>query len=169
MTAQPGRLQEALVAGGLAAVAAAAAVFGMLSITKPGHFDARVADLQGKVDSARRMMPAVATRAFAPTALCSAAPQAAADKLSADLKTAAHSLQLNNVDVQVSPQREVDGGLVPLTVRFNASGQYTAMLAVLQKLSGLRPVLFVDTVDLTSKTSFVTFSLSGRVLCSAPR
>jgi hypothetical protein len=156
---------DASAATGLAVVAAAAAVFGLLALAKPDHFDERLVAIHDQSLLAKQMAAKTSPPLFPPDALCKLAPQAEAEKLNVDLRAAAQAAQLKQMDVQVTPQAATDEDLLPLTVRVDASGDYESILGLLQRLSSIRPLLFIDTVDLASKTSFVTFTLSGRVLC----
>lgn len=161
--------REAATAAAMTAAVAAAAVFGLMSLTKPAHFDERLATVRGQADLARRLTSKHRAPTFPSGAICSLSPPVEAERLRAELQSAAAASKLDQVDIQVNPQRDADDGLAPLRVRLSASGPYESVLGVLQKLSAVRPVFFVDTVDLTSKTSFVALNLTGRVLCSVPR
>jgi hypothetical protein len=149
---------------------AAAAVAGLVWLAKPAQFESRLLAARQQADTATQLLRRRPGQAALPlNALCGGPTAAAAEKLKTDLKGIAAAAQLDQVDVQVLPQLASDGGLIPLRVRIDATGPYEAVLGLFQRLSGLRPVVFIDTVDLGAKTSFVTLSLLGRVQCSAPQ
>lgn len=162
----PVRAAAALV---LAIAAAVAAVAGATSWSKPHDFETRVAAVNTQLRTARSLAAGAVARRFPADALCSLSNGGASERVGAQVKALAADAQFDHLDVQVSPTRERSGELIPLVVHVSGSGSYEGTLGLLQRLSTLRPMLFVDTLDLASKTSFVTFTLSGRVFCSAPQ
>jgi hypothetical protein len=154
---------------GIATLSATVAAFALQALAKPGDFEARLESLQARTAATAAAVKARGAAPLPAGALCITAPTAAAAKVTADLKTAAADLALEHVDVVATPQAQTLEDLIPISVQVSATGPYDADLQLLQRLSGLRPLLLVDTADLTGKTSVVTFKLSGRVLCSAPR
>ena len=70
------------------------------------------------------------------------------------------------VEVRPASPSAGENTLSAVTFRIEAEGGYEAALDLLARISDVRPVIFVDTVDLRSATSFVTISVSGRAYCS---
>lgn len=153
---------------GLALTGLVAAV-GLAALATPSDFDARLAAVERDTEVARRQLR---QRAPADALPIDGACRAASAREIAALRTAlgrtAETFRLQSVTVEVEPDPAADSArLTALRIRMDASGPYDAALGALQHLSTVRPMVFVDQVDLASKTSFVTLSVRGHAFCSA--
>jgi len=151
------------VAGGCALTSAL--LFSALA--RPQDGDARVAVVTQRIDQAERLFRQARNGpSFAPDAVCDSA-----EDQTLALKEAISSLALQgNVEVHsldVTPAAaESEAGLPPLRFRFEVTGAYVAVISVLGALDRQGPQVFVDAVDMTSKSSNVSLAFSGRVFCS---
>ncbi|HLZ77174.1 hypothetical protein [Phenylobacterium sp.] len=165
---------SALELAGGAAIALVCALTGavaLMSLAKPGHFDTRMAAVERDAGLAAKLLrQRTPTQGLTADATCSSALPAEAERLRAQLFALASVFPLQNVSIEVTqePQARL-GVLAPLRLRLSGAGSYEAALTALGRLGAVRPLVFIDSVDLSSKTSFVTFSISGRVFCSASR
>jgi hypothetical protein len=166
------RLPTALELGlavGLALLCAVAVAAGLGRLAQPSRFDARMAIVERDSEHAATLLRAPSSIGGA-NLTCSSASSAEGERLRGQLAAMASTLPLQHASVEVSPEPAPPAStLATLAVRLSGAGPYDAALAALGRLAAIRPLVFVDTVDLTSKTSFVTFSISGRVFCAAPR
>lgn len=155
----------------LAAVAGAAAALafglGLTAISRPANLAERLDGLETKADEAGRILRARRDLDVSPDAVCTRDPgeQAAALRTLLSQVTAQQNLEVGSMEV--SPDAPERSGMVPVRVRFEVTGGYDASLTALEALSRARPQIFVDAVDLASKTSSVTLTFTGRVFCAA--
>ena len=171
MSRRPLLAAELGLAAGLALVCALATVFVSSALAKPNRLDARLLTASRNADLATRLLGQDrATAQLGGNSTCAADLPVEAARLRRELTAMTAALQLQHATVEVSPEPTGRAGvLAPLRIRLSASGSYDAALGTLGRLTAARPVVFIDTVDLTSKTSFVTLAISGRVFCSAPQ
>lgn len=148
---------------------ALASGWALVAFTKPGDFDERVAAVEQTVADAKAIVARKAgLEDFPPDAVCTVGPAAASQALKSSLASLGPAVQLERMTVQVTEGEGArSGGLEPYTVRLEGEGSYEAALRAVDGLSALRPIIFIDTVDITSKISFVKLSVSGRVYCLA--
>lgn len=154
----------ASLAGGVAIIFA----LSLAAITSPARLEPRLGDLEagaqklGRVDRHDRGLAQYPT-----DAVCSRGTAAQGNELRSSLKAlvAAQSLALDNLSVGPDDQTPLSETLSAIRVRIQVSGSYEGAVAMLQSLSQMRPTVFVETFDLTSKTTSVSLSLSGRVFC----
>lgn len=161
--------RELALAGGLALGCALVMSIALSSLSRPKDFDERLALLERRTAEAERLARTARTaKAYRPGVICAGSPADQAAAIRSTLESQAGQTQLSLTVVDVSP--EGDGGdgarLETLRVRFEAAGAYEAALGLLETLERVQPQIFVDTVDLVSKTSSVTLSFSGRAFCS---
>lgn len=150
---------------------AGALVFALLaaSLARPEGYAERVAALDQKVAEIERLArKARGDRSTRAGQICVGPASAQADALRSQIQDNAGQLQLDLTVVEVAASG--DGGanaLETLRVRFEAAGSYEAAFGLLERLQRLQPQIFADTVDVTSKTTSVTLSFTGRAFCSA--
>lgn len=161
---------QAALAIALAAATALAAVWGLGSLTRPPHFDARLAAVRLDATQARGLLGRPLDRGPSASADCVTPVAAAGDKLRRDLAALAANARLNPPHIDVRPSLAADAppGLTPFDVEFEATGPYDAALAALAAIATLRPTVFIETTDLHAKVSVVTLSLKGRAFCALP-
>lgn len=68
--------------------------------------------------------------------------------------------------IAFEPSTPVGDSLMAVSFRFEIEGSYEDTVSLLRGLDAARPTLFVDSVDLVSRTSTVSLRLSGRFYCS---
>lgn len=161
---------ETSTAMAMAAVALASAVLTGVLVTvlsKPTDFEDRVAVLTARTELAERMTQRSLGGAAEPLGVCGTGPasqiQALKDEIAADATRL--SLQAGPVEARLA---DLTGrGVTPIALRLEVSGSYQGAMSLLDTLSARRPMVFVDTIDLVSKTSNVTLTVQGRVFCVA--
>jgi len=166
----PGQIREAALMVAIAVASAVMTVWGASSLAKPSDFDARLAAVDHASQSAARMLRPSDRRPIPPAgAICTTAV-VGAPKLRAELERqiVAAGLQASGVAVAASEPAAASSPLAPLKVTLEAHGSYDGAMALIGRLAEARPLVFVDTADLVSKTSEVSLSITGRAYCSAP-
>jgi hypothetical protein len=150
------------LSGVLSAVALAA-------IATPPRFEARLAALDADTaTAAQSLRKRPRGDILPPDAACPSAGPGEIQALRDALKRTAETFRLEQATVSVEADPAADArGLAALKVQLDGQGQYDAALGALQHLSTLRPMVFIEAVDLESKTSFVTLSIKGHAFCSA--
>ena len=153
----------------LAALAAVVLFVTLMLVGRPQGYSARLAAARTtavRISNLEKAAPS--TAAFPDRAVCNQMTSAAADTLRRSLASAASSatVSISNVVLTAGGGDEGAGGLAPVTLKFEASGQYDAVLGLLAQMGRWRPELFVDSMDLRSQVSSVALKLEGRVYCS---
>jgi hypothetical protein len=152
----------------IAALAAVLFFLGLSSIARPQG-------LQSELATATRQVAEVETRlqspgdpyAYPTHALCRDSPDVAVAKLRARLTASGGgAVTLTNLSETAGVADEAGGGLVPVTLQFEADGRYDAVINLLDGLAKSEPEVFVDTADLKSETSSVALKFAGRIYCS---
>jgi len=162
-------LRDTVLAIGVAAAAALAMGFALASASTPANFQSRVAALETRDQQARNLMrPSAAGSVYPADAICRGDPSVAAKGLRDNLAAFATqaNLSLDILDARPETDAGSQGALAPVRLRFTVTGPYESVVMLLSALSRQRPDVFADGVDLTSKTSNVTLSFSGRAFCS---
>jgi hypothetical protein len=161
---------ETSTAVAMAAVGLVCAVLTGVLVTvmsKPSGFEDRLAVLQTRTELAERMTQRNMAGVAEPLGACANGPsgqlQALKDQITAE--STRLSLQPSAVETRIADLTE--RGVTPIGVKFEVSGSYQSALSLLSALSARRPMMFVDSVDLVSRTSNVTLSVQGRVFCVA--
>ena len=158
------------IAGGV--LAASALLFGVVlaAWSSPTNFADRLAAVEGKAERAQSLMrpPRIPSR-FGADAVCTQDPEAQAQALRDGLnaRTTENSLVLVSADVRPEPAADLAARLVPVRVRFTATGSYEGAVALLAVLARETPQIFVDSLDLVPRTANVSLTVSGRVFCAA--
>lgn len=160
---------EWAAAAGAAVVLATVAVFALTVTSRPSELVSRLAAVEANAEEARQLFRRRVAASAPADAICRAEPGAAAAKLRSEIAAvvAGSGLAEPVVEVRSTPQGGGANRLSALAVRVETQGSYEAVLGLLAQLSNVRPIVFVDTVDLRSATSFVTLSVSGHAYCSA--
>ena len=153
-----------------AAICAGGAVYiGLVLIARPAGLERRLAVVAQQADDADRLK----ARSGGPSpysvgAVCEGGADAGAAALRQRINLTASKTGVVIEDVSANPQTPDDAnrGLQPVTVTIKASGQYAAVVGLLQTLAKSTPSVFVDTLDLKSGVGAVSLKLSGRLFCS---
>ena len=165
----PAATAPAFVATAIAGVCAIAAVWGASAIGRPSNLDDRVTTASRNLEVGRRAVRAAkAPNTYPRGAVCAEASDAAIERLRRQIATQSAGLGVELTAFEAAPGA-MAGGLSTLDLRLDLRGPYEGTLELLKRMEELRPMVFLDTADLTSKAAFVTLSLSGRAFCSAPR
>jgi len=141
----------------------------LVLIGRPTGYAARLAEASATAARTGGLEHAPPLAALYPAkAVCAEASQVAAESLRRALQSAAGNLNVSLTNVALTPGSadEAAGGLAPVTLRFEATGQYDAVLGLLGQMGRWRPELFVDSVGLRSQVSSVALKLEGRIFCS---
>lgn len=154
----------------VATISALVGSAGLAILAAPPDFDERMDALEMRKREVQRSFTRLgAAPADADRVLCRQTTAQLSQELRAALTTHATQAGLSLSGVEIGPDGSVLGEtLVPVRVRFEVEGAYDGVIGSLDLLGQLRPSIFVDTVDLTSKSTGVTLSLTGRVFCVAP-
>lgn len=155
-----------LIAGAAVGGAVAVLIALVLAATgKPADFNTRLAALEADTAEASRLMGRSGVAAAG--AICGAADDAEAGRLQANLVRMVQANGLREPTVEVRPvEGAAKAKLGTLAVKLEATGSYEAALRALEQMGGMRPTIFIDTVDIASKTSAVSIALEGRAFCS---
>ena len=143
------------------------AATGLSALAKPSHYADRRAALERQVEQIERLQNTPRSGATYPKgAVCRGGLDQGAKQVEQALRAAAGpDVTVSNLVIEDLPQAD-SPGLRAARVRFEAVGGYDQALALLTALQPLRPVIFADSVDLTSKTSSIALNFSGRFYCS---
>jgi len=112
------------------------------------------------------------TTDYPPGAICPGLSEVQLEPIRQQLRAAVAGAGLDPQKVSVArsaaPSLEA---IAPVDVRLETNGAYGPTLLMLDVLSRQTPLLYVDTVDLRSRTDTVNLQLSGRLYCwtAAPR
>jgi len=170
VTARSTSIDGGLLAAGLLVAAAGAAFLALSWASTPTGFSHRVEVADQALARAEAAMEKAPRRTrFAPTAVCARNGGAAADLLRARVQNAAATAGVTLASVATAPAADLEGsGIAPVTVQFEASGRYDAVVSMLGALARQSPEIFTDSADLTSQVSTVDFKFSGEIYCSVP-
>jgi hypothetical protein len=142
----------------------------LAALARPSGYEVRIAAATQNAERLRRLLAGDPTTGpFGWDAICRQTPDREVQQLRKDIAVQADAAKLTVGGLEVGPdyQEALGDTLSPLRVRLEAQGPYQGAVSLLAVLAQSRPTLFVDSVDLTSRTSSVTLKLSGRVYCSA--
>jgi hypothetical protein len=162
--------RDAVLAVGVAAASALAMSLVLSAASAPPDFRARLAALASQARLTGDLMRSLpAANPYPADAFCGRDTADAIRRLRDKLSAAAAETNLTLDGLEVRPDLETPGPstLKPLRLRFFATGSYENVVMLLAVLSRQRPEVFADAVDMTSKTSNVSMSFSGRAFCSA--
>ncbi len=159
----PGLAVAATLVGALAAVFAAA---GLAALARPTDRTARMAALEIKLERLHRLERApVGGLVYPQGAVCRDGATRGAAMVEQRLRAGLGQAKLVRISFEPEP---ATAGLAPSAValRFETEGSHEDATALLGMLDTLRPAIFVDTVDLETRTSAVSLHFSGRFYCS---
>lgn len=166
----PPTARDAFITTGVVAGCALGLGLLLAAIASPKPVETRAKALEAEaVTIARLMQPGRGDTTLPPGTICATAPEQQAQDLRAQLTAfaTARQLGLTAIDVRVEPAADPRAKVTPIRLRFEASGPYDGAIEMLRLLAANRPSVFADTVDLSSQTSSVTLSFSGRLFCGA--
>lgn len=163
---QPKEIILAVSIGVLAAVVLGSA---LSRLGTPEGFSGRLDVLSTQVARIKKSA-GLAQRSGALGAVCERHASDQASLLTKILPAMATQYGVQLSSAEATPEEPNSGGAAPLApvhLQFGASGSYEGVMGLLDSLSRSKPQVFVDTLDLTSKTSSVEVKFSGRVFCAA--
>ena len=154
-----------------AALTAAVFLFALSEIAHPSDMQARLARATATLsDVEAKLQEPGDADAYPPHALCqmgaNAAGPALQDRVTA--LAAGNGLTLTGVSATPGVADETAGGIAPVSLQFQTSGRYDAVIGFMGALARNQPEIFADSVDLKSETSAVSLTFEGRVYCSPP-
>jgi hypothetical protein len=153
---------------GLATVCALIVGVGLSHFSAPDDFEERSSNIEQKIDQAATLLKQqrnIAARDAG--SICHTDADEAVQVLRERVSTALsqNRLEAQQLNVAARPRRS-GSKLAPIELRFIASGAYSDVLQTLNTLAQQQPEIFVDTADMTPKTSTVTIEFSGAVFCA---
>ena len=159
----PGLAVAAAIIGGAVAIVTAT---GLSALARPANRAARLAELDRKLDRIETLQRgATDSRASYPRgAVCREGVGRGAEVV--EQKVRAQLGQAKLAAIAFEPSTPVGESLLAVNFRFETVGSYEDATTLLRGLDAARPTLFVDTVDLVSKTSAVSLRFSGHFYCS---
>ncbi|HUO23361.1 MAG TPA: GspMb/PilO family protein [Caulobacteraceae bacterium] len=136
-------------------------------IAQPSDLTQRMARIDQQTALAETVLTGERAHGYLAGAVCQDA-RTAPDLVRQRLKSAAvaKGLALANVSAAPGAPNEAIGGLEPISLAFEASGPYDAVIGLLGALAQAQPQVFADTVDLKSQVSSVSLKFTGRLFCS---
>lgn len=161
--------QDVLAAAGTATLASIVSWILLCVLATPHDFSERTAALSNRAAAARKLIAATPADGSI-DAVCQRTVGAEVDAQKRALAALATQSGFQLAGVEVAAEGANSGGrsaLAAVRLEFAGSGSYEAAMQMLDALSRSRPQVFVDTLDLTSKTSSVDLKFSGRVFCAA--
>jgi hypothetical protein len=160
----PGLIAGAVICTAAAGIAAAVL---LSTLAKPADFDTRIANLTRTTNRAQALTDSPGDAdGHSKGAVCSGRTAADLDAIRASLAGAAARAGLASPNIAITALDEAEGSsLAPLRVTLEADGHYDAVMNLLGQLDRSQPEVFVDSLDLKSKTASVALKLSGKVYC----
>lgn len=163
----------AMVATLIAAVSALIFCWSLAAIARPADLKERVAALKAQAERIQILLRRRGGIADYPAgAVCPGLSEAQLEPIRQRLRATATgaNLSLEKFSV-VRSSASGSEAITPIDVRLETNGAYEATLLTLDNLSRQVPLLYVDTVDLRSRTNAINLQLSGRFYCwtAAPR
>lgn len=163
----------ALIAILIATSSALVFCWGLAAIARPAGLKERVAALEVQAERTQTLMRRRGGTVDYPAgAVCPGLSEAQLEPIRQRLRAAATGANLGLGKISVArPSTPSLEAITPIDVQFETNGAYEATLLMLDSLSRQTPLLYVDTVDLRSRTDSVNLQLSGRIYCwtAAPR
>lgn len=162
-TSGPTLAVAAAMIGGALAVAAAA---GLSALARPADRAARLASVERKLDRLEALQRGGARGGpvYPRGAICREGVGPGAELVARKVRAELGQATLRTIVFE--PSKPVGESLMVVNFRFETLSSYEDATALLRGLNGVRPTLFVDTVDLISKTSAVSLQFSGHFYCS---
>ncbi len=149
-----------------AALTAAVFLFALSEIAHPSDMQARLARATATLSDVEASLQSPGDAdAYPPHALCrmgaNAAGPALQDRVTA--LAAGNGLTLTGVSATPGVADETAGGIAPVSLQFQTSGRYDAVIGFMGALARNQPEIFADSVDLKSETSAVSLTFEGRI------
>lgn len=159
----PGLAVAAAVAGGAMAIVAAT---GLSALARPAQRAERLAQVEAKLDRLETLQRGAGGEEppYPRGAICREGVGRGAGLV--EQKVRAQLGQARLAAIAFEPSVPVGDSLMAVSFRFETEGPYEDAMVLLRGLDAARPTLFVDSVDLASKTSVVSLRFSGRFYCS---
>jgi len=158
------------LAAGMAVLFAASIGLSLAALAKPSETDARISVRQQKIRALEQVFQArTSPRLYPADAICRQRPDQAAAQLRTLItgQAQAAKLAVTAVEIGSDPQAPLGETLAPLRIQLTTQGAYDATLSLMATMARYRPMIFVDAVDLSSKTSSVSLKFSGHLYCAA--
>lgn len=162
--------RDLVIAGGLALASAIAFGVTLAAVAAPKDLRKDLAAISAEADQASALIKRSRGKpGLERGQLCARAAAEEAQALQASLANQASQLRLTplSLETRALEAEKGVGKLTPIAIRLEVSGAYPDAIALLDALAAAQPKVFADAVDLTSNTSTVTLTFSGRVFCSA--
>lgn len=153
------------IAALVAVVLATMTAYGLAALAKPSDYKARVAALEQKADLIERLSKAAPAAKPHPTG--AACREASAQQMGAfrdGLAARAALARLTPVSFSIMPAQD-QGGLAQVAFQLETVGPYDGTAQFLSAMSGNVPEIFVERVDLVSRSGSVSLRFSGRFYC----
>jgi hypothetical protein len=151
-----------------ALVAAVGAWVGLDALAKPPHFAEREAAVHGALERASHLNRlARGGGAYSEHAVCSGLGGAESASITKAIAASAAQAGVTIADLVASPPppgRE-SSAIAPVALRLQASGPYEAVSGWIDRMARAEPQIFVDTLDLVSRSPNVSLKLTGKVFC----
>ncbi|KQY31926.1 hypothetical protein ASD38_22965 [Caulobacter sp. Root487D2Y] len=159
----PGLAVVAAMIGGAAAIVTAT---GLAALARPADRAARLAELERKLDriEALRRDGADDEPTYPRGAICREGVALGAGVVEQKLRARLGQAKL--AAIAFEPSSPAGDSLLAVNFRFETVGSYEDAMTLLGGLDAARPTLFVDSIDLVSKTSAVSLQFSGHFYCS---
>ena len=167
MKAPPLETSTALAMAGVALASAVLTGALVTVLSKPADFEDRMAVLTARTDLAEHMTQRNLGGAAEPLGACASGPSGQMQALKDEIVADATRLSLRAAPIEARLADLSARGVTPVGLKVEVSGSYQGAMSLLDALSARRPMVFVDTIDLVSKTSNVTLTIQGRVFCVA--
>jgi len=164
----PPSLGDTMVGVGVALAGALVVGLALSSFGKAPDFNTRVTTLEADTVRAQGLLAGSGKDAPAPPdALCRQPSAEAARRLHDSLAASAARVGVPTDLLDVRPEGRGDPNAPePLRIRINGTGSYEGVIGLVAEMARARPQVFVDSLDLTPKTSNVSLSFSGRAFCA---
>ena len=152
----------AMIGGAVAVVAAT----GLAALARPADRAERLAQVERKLERLETLQRGAAGEGptYPRGAICREGVGRGVGLV--EQKVRAQLGQARLTTIAFDPSTPVGDSLMAVGFRFETEGSYEDAMTLLRGLDAARPTLFVDSVDLVSKTSTVSLRLSGRFYCS---
>lgn len=153
-----------------AIVLGVAAAVGLILFSRPKDADPRMAKIRDTMAQVERLNREPGTPGVLPIgAVCDGDLVKVAQTYKAVVGKAAdgHSVSATGLNIAPAPDARA-GQIIPLTVQWKGSADYTAFVAVLGDLVAEKPTLFVEALDIKPRGSRAEFELKGKIWCWTP-
>jgi hypothetical protein len=166
---QPAAPSLRLGLGVLTAVVCGAVLWsGLAALATPADYPARRAALAERVAQLEQAakLPAPAG-GYGARAVCTALdePQLAIVRQAIQAAAGPNGVRISYLATQPSGEGRDGVRIAPVALRLRAEGSYDALSGFIDRLALVRPVIFVDQLDLQAAAPDVVLKLTGKVFC----